>query len=83
MDRHAGIVGDVDRRQRGTPVDGGEPAGIAIATVDWGTALAPIYVAHDAGVAVHVFVDETRPRRLRGRVSSTKTWTATPASWAT
>ncbi|UYW26871.1 S-methyl-5-thioribose-1-phosphate isomerase [Methylorubrum extorquens] len=33
-----------------------------LATVDWGTALAPIYVAHDAGVPVHVFVDETRPR---------------------
>lgn len=33
-----------------------------LATVDWGTALAPIYVAHDAGLPVHVFVDETRPR---------------------
>ncbi len=33
-----------------------------LATVDWGTALAPIYVAHDAGLAVHVWVDETRPR---------------------
>ncbi|KQP73695.1 methylthioribose-1-phosphate isomerase [Methylobacterium sp. Leaf113] len=33
-----------------------------LATVDWGTALAPIYVAHDAGVPIHVFVDETRPR---------------------
>ncbi|WP_449255933.1 S-methyl-5-thioribose-1-phosphate isomerase [Bosea sp. (in: a-proteobacteria)] len=33
-----------------------------IATVDWGTALAPIYLAHDAGLAVHVWVDETRPR---------------------
>lgn len=33
-----------------------------IATVDWGTALAPIYMAHDAGVDVHVWVDETRPR---------------------
>jgi methylthioribose-1-phosphate isomerase len=33
-----------------------------LATVDWGTALAPIYMAHDDGVAVHVFVDETRPR---------------------
>ncbi|MGE0744062.1 MAG: S-methyl-5-thioribose-1-phosphate isomerase [Rhodospirillales bacterium] len=33
-----------------------------IATVDWGTALAPIYMAHDAGIAVHVWVDETRPR---------------------
>ncbi len=33
-----------------------------IATVDWGTALAPIYMAHDKGVDVHVWVDETRPR---------------------
>jgi methylthioribose-1-phosphate isomerase len=33
-----------------------------LATVDFGTALAPIYVAHDAGMAVHVWVDETRPR---------------------
>ena len=33
-----------------------------LATVDWGTATAPIYLAHDRGVPVHVFVDETRPR---------------------
>ena len=33
-----------------------------LATVDWGTALAPIYSAHDAGIPVHVWVDETRPR---------------------
>jgi methylthioribose-1-phosphate isomerase len=33
-----------------------------LATVDWGTALAPIYMAHDRGVALHVWVDETRPR---------------------
>lgn len=33
-----------------------------LATVDWGTATAPIYAAHDAGVPVHVWVDETRPR---------------------
>ncbi len=33
-----------------------------LATVDWGTALAPIYTAHDAGIPVHVWVDETRPR---------------------
>ena len=33
-----------------------------LATVDYGTALAPIYKAHDAGIAVHVWVDETRPR---------------------
>ena len=33
-----------------------------LATVDWGTALAPIYKAHGAGLPVHVWVDETRPR---------------------
>jgi methylthioribose-1-phosphate isomerase len=33
-----------------------------LATVDWGTALAPIYRAHDEGIPVHVWVDETRPR---------------------
>ncbi len=33
-----------------------------LATVDVGTATAPIYAAHDAGIAVHVWVDETRPR---------------------
>jgi methylthioribose-1-phosphate isomerase len=33
-----------------------------LATVDWGTATAPIYTAHDRGLPVHVFVDETRPR---------------------
>jgi methylthioribose-1-phosphate isomerase len=33
-----------------------------LATIDWGTALAPIYVAHEAGIPLHVWVDETRPR---------------------
>lgn len=33
-----------------------------LATVDWGTALAPIYKAHDQGIPIHVWVDETRPR---------------------
>lgn len=47
----------------------GEPVNILthcnagwLATVDWGTALAPIYRAHDEGIKVHVWVDETRPR---------------------
>ena len=33
-----------------------------LATVDWGTATAAIYKAHEAGIDVHVYVDETRPR---------------------
>ncbi len=37
-----------------------------LATVDWGTATSPIYQAHDAGIDVHVWVDETRPRNQGG-----------------
>ncbi len=33
-----------------------------LATVDWGTATSPMYQAHDAGVPIHIWVDETRPR---------------------
>jgi methylthioribose-1-phosphate isomerase len=33
-----------------------------LATVDWGTATAPIYMAHDKGIPLHVWADETRPR---------------------
>ena len=33
-----------------------------LATVDWGTATSPMYHAHDAGLPLHVWVDETRPR---------------------
>ena len=33
-----------------------------LATIDWGTATAPIYMAYEAGIPVHVWVDETRPR---------------------
>ena len=47
----------------------GEPVNILthcnagwLAAVDVGTATAPIYLAHDAGIALHVFADETRPR---------------------
>ncbi|WP_026605952.1 S-methyl-5-thioribose-1-phosphate isomerase [Methylocapsa acidiphila] len=47
----------------------GEPVNILthcnagwLATVDWGTATAPIYKAHEKGVPLHVWVDETRPR---------------------
>ena len=41
-----------------------------LATVDWGTALAPIYKAHAAGLSVHVWVDETRPRNQGARLTA-------------
>jgi methylthioribose-1-phosphate isomerase len=52
---------------------GGDPVNVLthcnagwLATVDWGTALAPVYKAHRAGLPVHVWVDETRPRNQGG-----------------
>ena len=70
--------GDQPRHRRARPRDSseaiaakkpGEPVNILthcnagwLATVDWGTATAPIYAAHDAGIPIHVWVDETRPR---------------------
>ena len=41
-----------------------------LACVDWGTALAPIYRAHDAGLPIHVWVDETRPRNQGGSLTA-------------
>ncbi len=41
-----------------------------LATVDGGTALAPVYAAFDAGVPIHVFVDETRPRNQGARLTA-------------
>ncbi|KMO32142.1 methylthioribose-1-phosphate isomerase [Methylobacterium variabile] len=58
----AALIAEIARRKSG-PVNVLTHCNAGwLATVDWGTALAPIYVAHDAGLAVHVFVDETRPR---------------------
>lgn len=58
------LIEDIARRKKP-----GEPVNVLthcnagwLATVDLGTATAPIYMAHDAGLKVHVFVDETRPR---------------------
>lgn len=41
-----------------------------LATVDFGTALSPIYAAHDKGIKVHVWVDETRPRNQGARLTA-------------
>jgi methylthioribose-1-phosphate isomerase len=41
-----------------------------LAFVDYGTATAPIYAAHDVGIAVHVWVDETRPRNQGAKLTA-------------
>ena len=57
------VIRDLAARAAGRPVNILTHCNAGwLATVDWGTALAPIYRAHDAGIAVHVWVDETRPR---------------------
>jgi methylthioribose-1-phosphate isomerase len=55
---------------------GGEPVNILthcnagwLATVDYGTAMAPVYLAHDSGIPVHVWVGETRPRNQGSKLT--------------
>jgi len=41
-----------------------------LACIDYGTATAPIYLAHDSGIKIHVWVDETRPRNQGARLTA-------------
>jgi methylthioribose-1-phosphate isomerase len=42
----------------------------SLATINWGTATAPVYFAHQKGIAVHVWVDETRPRNQGSQLTA-------------
>ncbi len=42
----------------------------ALATINWGTATAPVYLAHQAGIDIHVWVDETRPRNQGSQLTA-------------
>ena len=62
-DSGAPLIEDVAKARGGGPVNVLTHCNAGwLATVDWGTALAPIFKAHRAGMPVHVWVDETRPR---------------------
>lgn len=62
-DHGLALIRDIHQRKQGGTVNILTHCNAGwIATVDWGTALAPIYKAHLAGIPVHVWVDETRPR---------------------
>lgn len=57
------IIKEISARKGGAPVNVLTHCNAGwIACIDYGTATAPIYLAHDAGIPVHVWVDETRPR---------------------
>ena len=59
----AKLIADIAAKKDGAPVNVLTHCNAGwLATVDIGTALAPVYTAHDAGVPLHVWVDETRPR---------------------
>ena len=64
LGRHgAKLIADIAAKKNGAPVNVLTHCNAGwLAAVDVGTATAPIYTAHDDGVAVHVWVDETRPR---------------------
>ncbi len=57
------LIRKIARRNKGKPVNILTHCNAGwLATVDWGTATSPIYQAHEAGIPIHVWVDETRPR---------------------
>ncbi|HXH18504.1 MAG TPA: S-methyl-5-thioribose-1-phosphate isomerase [Chitinophagales bacterium] len=57
------LIAELSKKKNGAPVNILTHCNAGwLATVDYGTATAPIYLAHDAGISVHVWVDETRPR---------------------
>ncbi|MEQ9143635.1 MAG: S-methyl-5-thioribose-1-phosphate isomerase [Parvibaculaceae bacterium] len=65
------ILKGVSDAKRGAPVNVLTHCNAGwLACIDWGTATAPIYMAHAQGIDVHVWVDETRPRNQGGALTA-------------
>ncbi|MDX2443169.1 MAG: S-methyl-5-thioribose-1-phosphate isomerase [Bacteroidales bacterium] len=65
------IIEEIAKTKNGSPVNILTHCNAGwLATVDFGTASAPIYLAHDSGIPVHVWVDETRPRNQGARLTA-------------
>ena len=65
------LIENVSKRKNGEPVNILTHCNAGwLAFVDYGSATAPIYAAHDAGIPVHVWVDETRPRNQGARLTA-------------
>lgn len=65
------LIRDLPEKKNGEPVNILTHCNAGwLATVDHGTATAPIYKAHDQGIPVHVWVDETRPRNQGARLTT-------------
>jgi methylthioribose-1-phosphate isomerase len=65
------LIRRIAARRRGEPVNVMTHCNAGwLAFVDYGTATAPIYLAHDAGIRVHVWVSETRPRNQGAKLTA-------------
>lgn len=65
------LIEDIARGKNGEPVNILTHCNAgSLATINWGTATAPIYFAHQKGIAVHVWVDETRPRNQGSQLTA-------------
>jgi methylthioribose-1-phosphate isomerase len=66
-----GLIEEIAKKKGGAPVNILTHCNAGwLACVDYGTATAPIYAAHDRGLPVHVWVDETRPRNQGARLTA-------------
>ncbi|HOS71961.1 MAG TPA: S-methyl-5-thioribose-1-phosphate isomerase [Bacteroidales bacterium] len=65
------LIEDAGKRKNGNPVNILTHCNAGwLASIDYGTALAPVYLAHESGIPVHVWVDETRPRNQGSRLTA-------------
>jgi methylthioribose-1-phosphate isomerase len=65
------LIEEISRRKRGEPVNILTHCNAGwLACIDYGTATAPVYNAHERGTPVHVWVDETRPRNQGSRLTA-------------
>ena len=65
------IIREISNRIKGSPVNILTHCNAGwLACIDYGTATSPIYLAHDQGIPVHVWVDETRPRNQGARLTA-------------
>ena len=65
------VIMEISARKRGAPVNILTHCNAGwLAFVDLGTATAPIYLAYDAGIPIHVWVDETRPRNQGAKLTA-------------
>lgn len=65
------LIEEISKRKKGKPVNILTHCNAGwLACIDYGTATAPVYFAHDKGIKVHVWVDETRPRNQGARLTA-------------